>query len=184
MTTKRTLVETQTLPAVETMADLVARDPARIYHHRQRLERIEIPPTRPASKWSRAALARLLRRVTGTGAKIALLGLLVASCETEGVQAPRPERGTIAVADAGVDLLLSPDVLATSPDTGHEARAAIDSLGGEAGPRLPSCPDVEACITNHPDQIHWTYAELMAMISPSTCDAATVVLGQAGVTCP
>jgi hypothetical protein len=34
------LAETQPLPAVETMADLVAKDPARVYHHK-RMERID-----------------------------------------------------------------------------------------------------------------------------------------------
>ena len=34
------LTETQPLPAVETMADLVARDPSRCYHHK-RMERID-----------------------------------------------------------------------------------------------------------------------------------------------
>ena len=34
------LTQTQPLPAVETMADLVAKDPARIYHHK-RMERID-----------------------------------------------------------------------------------------------------------------------------------------------
>jgi hypothetical protein len=34
------LAKTQTLPAVESMADLVHRDPARIYHHK-RMDRVD-----------------------------------------------------------------------------------------------------------------------------------------------
>ena len=54
------LTETQPLPAVESIADLVKRYPIGCYHHRTRVERIEIPPTRPAREWRREGLERLL----------------------------------------------------------------------------------------------------------------------------
>ena len=57
---KSDLTDTQPLPRVETMADLVATDPARYYSHRTRIERV-IPIRQPARKWSLEGLERLLR---------------------------------------------------------------------------------------------------------------------------
>ena len=122
MTTKSTLTETQLLPAVETMAGLVARDPARVYHQR-RVERIEIPPTRPANKWSPAALARLLRRVTETGAKVVLLGLL-SGCQENTSGLPIE---VIAGADAGADQQTS------TPDAGPRGAADAAPDGHVSG---------------------------------------------------
>ena len=124
MTPKPTLRETQPLPAVETMADLVARDPARVYHHQRRVERIEIPPTRPASQWSPVALARILRRVTGTGAKVVLLGLLLAGCETDlaglsGIALDGGNRHDLIVV-VGPDAGASPDAVAPPAEAGPD----------------------------------------------------------------
>ena len=58
--TKSDLTDTQPLPSVETMADLVATDPARYYSHRTRIERV-IPIRQPARKWRLEGLERLLR---------------------------------------------------------------------------------------------------------------------------
>jgi hypothetical protein len=57
---RRQLAQTQPLPSVETMADLVATDPARYYSHRTRIERV-IPLHKPARKWRLEGLERLLR---------------------------------------------------------------------------------------------------------------------------
>ena len=53
------LKQTAALPVVESMANLVARDPARIYHHKTRIERI-IPLHKPAREWRKESLERLL----------------------------------------------------------------------------------------------------------------------------
>jgi hypothetical protein len=53
-TTRRTNRTTQELPAVETLADIYATDPERIFTHRHE------PVTRPARNWSAAGLDRLL----------------------------------------------------------------------------------------------------------------------------
>jgi hypothetical protein len=50
------------LPAVESMADLVARDPGRYYAHRTRIERVTI---RPAADWAPEAMRRLMNDLGG-----------------------------------------------------------------------------------------------------------------------
>ena len=62
--TRRQLSETQPLPAVETIADMVHRDPEHVYHQRTRIERV-IPMHQPARKWRLAGLERLLQVVRG-----------------------------------------------------------------------------------------------------------------------
>ena len=62
--TRRQLSETQPLPAVETIADLVHRDPEHVYHQRTRIDRV-IPMHQPARQWRKAGLERLLRDVRG-----------------------------------------------------------------------------------------------------------------------
>ena len=137
MTTKSTLTETQPLPAVETMAELVARDPARCYHHQRRVERIEIPPTRPASQWSPAALARLLRRVTSTGAKLVLLGLLLTSCQED-------TAGLAGVTTAAVDA--GHDQQAATPDaTSQRAADAGPDVHAGGRPDNHASLDVPPC---------------------------------------
>ena len=55
------------LPVVESMADLVAKDPARVYSHRTRIEDLRIIPLhKPAIQWRKESLERLLADVRRT----------------------------------------------------------------------------------------------------------------------
>ena len=57
---------TQQLPVVETIADLVKRDPERVYHHRTRVEDLRrIPLHKPSRQWRVEGLERLLADVKG-----------------------------------------------------------------------------------------------------------------------
>ena len=53
------LTQTQTLPAVESLADICRDDPERIFTHRE-----PTPKPRPAREWSPAALDRLLNDIS------------------------------------------------------------------------------------------------------------------------
>ena len=58
--------KTAALPVVESMADLVARDPAKVYHHRTRVEDLRrIPLHKPSRQWRVEGLERLLADVKG-----------------------------------------------------------------------------------------------------------------------
>ena len=61
------LKRTQPLPTVESMADLVARDPARYYGHRTRIEDLRVIPLhKPAREWRKESLEKLLADVRRT----------------------------------------------------------------------------------------------------------------------
>jgi hypothetical protein len=62
LTTIALLASLLPAPAVETMADLVARDPGRYYAHRTRIDRVTI---RPAADWAPEALERLMNDLGG-----------------------------------------------------------------------------------------------------------------------
>ena len=60
---RRQLSKTQPLPVVETISDLVQRDPERCYHYRTRIEHVIPTVATPARKWRLASLERLLAAV-------------------------------------------------------------------------------------------------------------------------
>ena len=59
------LKRTAALPRIETMEELVTRDPGRYYSHRTRIERF-IPLRKPASKWRLESLEKLLASLKRT----------------------------------------------------------------------------------------------------------------------
>lgn len=136
------ITTTQRLPAYESMADLVASDPARYYAHKTRIERIDLH--KPPRKWRIAGLLRLLRALGPT-----LIILAISSCQTDttglasGPTSPAELDAGVAMApgpdalQAEPVLVVAPDALPTAPDaTGTSPDVLAGGLEAGAAPDL------------------------------------------------